>query len=73
MNRFDALLHRRKKQAVRETGDELDRYLNEDVTDVSDVDLFKWWTTNSAIYPRLSRMAFDYHSIPGVFCLAQIV
>jgi hypothetical protein len=43
--------------------DELDRYLATDVEDVKDGLL--WWYTRRAIFPRLSRMARDYLSIPG--------
>jgi hypothetical protein len=42
---------------------ELDRYLSADVESV--VNALAWWDEKRAIYPRLSRMAFDYLSIPG--------
>jgi hypothetical protein len=45
--------------------DELKQYLECPVEDVKDVLL--WWIKNRAVYPRLSRMALDYLSIPGMF------
>ncbi len=44
--------------------DELSRYLAED-TEIVD-DALKWWTGKTYLYPRLSRMALDYLSIPGM-------
>ena len=44
-------------------GDELDRYLNTDQEHTADV--LMWWYDHSAAFPRLSRMALDYLSIPG--------
>jgi hypothetical protein len=46
-----------------ELRDELDRYLSTDPEHVEDV--LMWWTERRAMYPRLSRMALDYLSIPG--------
>jgi hypothetical protein len=43
--------------------DELDRYLATDVEDVRDA--LMWWYERRATFPRLSRMARDYLSIPG--------
>lgn len=45
--------------------DELDRYLSTDVEAVDNV--IQWWIEHKAMYPRLSRMALDYLTIPGVF------
>ena len=42
---------------------ELDHYLSNDVENVADA--LAWWDEKQAIYPRLSRMARDYLSIPG--------
>jgi hypothetical protein len=44
--------------------DELKRYLAAPVERT--LDPLRWWVENEAIYPRLSRMARDYLSIPGV-------
>ena len=43
--------------------DELQRYLAADVEDVKDG--LMWWHEQRAKFPRLSRMARDYLSIPG--------
>ena len=43
--------------------DELDCYLATDVEDVRDA--LMWWYERRATFPRLSRMARDYLSIPG--------
>ena len=45
--------------------DELTAYLEEDRERVSDV--LEWWKKKQVVFPRLSRMAVDYHSIPGEF------
>ena len=45
--------------------DELQRYLAADVEDVSDG--LMWWHERQKIFPRLSRMARDYLSIPGEY------
>ena len=47
------------------THDELVRYLAADVEHTHDV--LAWWHEHRTTYPRLSRMAFDYLSIPGSF------
>jgi hypothetical protein len=43
--------------------DELMRYLSTDIEQVKDVLL--WWAEHKATYPRLSRMALNYLTIPG--------
>jgi hypothetical protein len=43
--------------------DELDRFLSSDPEFVPDV--LAWWHERRNVYPRLSRMAMDYLSIPG--------
>ena len=48
-----------------ELRDELERYLSTDPEFVPDV--LAWWYERRHIYPRLSRMAMDYLSIPGSF------
>ena len=45
--------------------DELQRYLAMDVEDVKDA--LMWWYERRTAFPRLSRMARDYLSIPGKF------
>jgi len=46
--------------------DELSQYLSEDVVSMKPQDTLVWWASKKTIYPRLSRMAFDYLSIPGM-------
>jgi hypothetical protein len=48
-----------------ELRDELARYLSTDPEHVEDVLL--WWAERKATYPRLSRMALDYLTVPGKF------
>jgi len=43
--------------------DELQRYLAADVEDVTDA--LMWWHERRKVFPRLSRMACDYLSIPA--------
>ncbi|EMD32854.1 hypothetical protein CERSUDRAFT_160869 [Gelatoporia subvermispora B] len=45
-----------------DTRDELDRYLAADCESTSDT--LRWWQERRHIYPRLSRMAMNYLSIP---------
>ena len=45
--------------------DELDRYLSAEVEDVKDG--LMWWFERRKTFPRLSRMARNYLSIPGKF------
>ena len=47
--------------------DELTAYLEEDREKVTDV--VGWWNQKKQVYPRLARMALDYHNIPGEFWL----
>lgn len=49
----------------REVRDELEKYLSVDPEPVSDALL--WWFEHKHVYPRLSRMALDYLSIPGEY------
>ena len=44
-------------------GSELDRYLSTGVKHVTDP--IAWWHERHESYPRLSRMALDYLTIPG--------
>ena len=43
---------------------ELDHYLTVDVEHV--MDALVWWYKRHSAYPRLSRMALNYLSIPGM-------
>jgi hypothetical protein len=43
----------------------LDAYLTTDIENVTDV--IAWWHGHRKTYPRLSRMALDYLTIPGKF------
>jgi hypothetical protein len=61
-NIFDNLPALRAPQ-VSELLDELDRYLATD-PELTD-NALKWWHEHRAMYPRLSRMALDYLTIPG--------
>jgi len=48
-----------------EEPDELDDYLLQPIEKVHDP-ILCWWDHHS-VYPKLSQMAFDYLSIPGVY------
>jgi hypothetical protein len=50
--------------------DELERYLAMDVENVQDG--VKWWYDKRSTFPRLSRMARDYLSIPGKCALVSV-
>jgi len=49
--------------------DELKRYLATDVENVKDP--LMWWYERHDRFPRLSRMARDYLSIPGEWCCSK--
>jgi hypothetical protein len=63
-NRFDDLpaLAAPKRSELR---NELDSYLLADAEHTSDV--LGWWHERRTTYPRLSRMAMDYLTIPGTY------
>ena len=44
--------------------DELDEYLSQAIEKVRDP--IAWWWNHQKVYPRLSAMALDYLSIPGM-------
>lgn len=46
------------------TIDEVSHYLCTKPEDVQNEDLLRWWHDHRRQYPRLFRMALDYHSIP---------
>lgn len=49
--------------------DELEDFWSQPVeTKRSCPDPLKWWHNNRARYPRVSRMALDYLTIPGKRC-----
>jgi hypothetical protein len=50
---------------VASISDELTAYLEEERERVSDV--LEWWKKKQTVFPRLSRMAMDYHCVPGEF------
>lgn len=54
---------------------EIERWLNESLVEVADADVVRWWKARRADYPRLSRMALDYLTIPGThyICLFFII
>jgi hypothetical protein len=45
---------------------EIDRYLKADIENVTDP--VQWWYDHRTTYPRLSRMALNYLTIPGMSC-----
>ena len=49
-----------------DVGDEITRYLTLSTEDVHDGGLL-WWIERRKLYPRLSRMALDYLTIPREF------
>jgi hypothetical protein len=51
--------------------DELTRFLMSPTERTHDP--LRWWAERQAIYPRLSRMARDYLSVPGEFNFHLIV
>lgn len=46
------------------TFDELTRYLAASPEDVKNENLLQWWVEHKHVYPHLSRMALDYHTVP---------
>ena len=65
INFFDAVLNA-PMTSGKHLGDELDRYLKADTED-DVVDPLRWWHKHADIYPRLSRMALNYLSIPRAY------
>jgi len=45
--------------------DELDSYLATSLEVIAPGDAIKWWLDHRSMFPRLSRMAIDYLTIPG--------
>lgn len=66
MNIFDNLPSLAKPKTSR-LRDELGNYLGTDIEEVEDP--IAWWNERRSVYPRLSRMALDYLSVPGKFKL----
>ena len=60
---FDNLMDDTPTPTSSSADDELQRYLATDVEDVKDG--LMWWYERRTMFPRLSRMAHDYLSIPG--------
>jgi hAT family C-terminal dimerisation region len=44
---------------------ELDDYLSQAIEKVTDP--IKWWWDHRKVFPKLSAMAFDFLSVPGMF------
>jgi hypothetical protein len=63
-NIFDNLPSLNKPQAA-VLQSEIEKYLSTEPVVVTDPLL--WWVEQKHVYPRLSRMARDYLSIPGMF------
>lgn len=57
-----AVFARPKRSELRS---ELDAFLSTDPEYVEDV--LTWWYEKRTTYPRLSRMALDYLTIPGTY------
>jgi len=55
--------------ASSELRDELDRYLSTDPEQV--INVCAWWYERREEYPRLHRMALNYHTIPGALVILQ--
>ena len=53
-----------KPSEDKEPQDELERFLSTE-RDLNVKDGLRWWVDRKHLYPRLSRMALDYLSIPG--------
>ena len=68
-NIFDALpaLSTNSKSLL----DELTQFLTSPTERTHDP--LRWWAEREAIYPRLSRMARDYLSVPGKFSFHLII
>lgn len=45
--------------------DEVTRYLSTGPEDVANQDVLTWWYEHQHVYPNLSRMALDYHTVPS--------
>ena len=54
-----------------ELRNEIDRYLSTDVEEVGDV--LMWWQERRLMFPKLSTMALDYLSIPGLISFLCLV
>lgn len=52
-------------EEAEEKPDELDRYLATECDRNAPDDALLWWWEHRHVYPRLSRMAADYLTIPG--------
>ena len=66
-NIFDDLPSLKPSEA-KEPQDELEIFLSTE-RDLNVKDGLRWWVERKHLYPRLSRMALDYLSIPGKFVL----
>lgn len=70
-NIFDKIRQKRLLEAAKRSksrtgeADEFDRYLSTPPEPVDNP--IAWWYERQEMYPRLSRMALDYLSIPGMW------
>lgn len=48
---------------------EISRYLQ--APSESPENVLLWWIEHRKVYPRLSRMALDYLTVPGMYCTAN--
>lgn len=64
-NLFDTALDEESDSSLTDSRDELDVYLNADNERDAD-DPIMWWHQHRYTYPRLSRMARDYLTVPGM-------
>ena len=62
-NMFDSIIASGAPAMRKSKGDELDHYLRAELEDHV-TDPMAWWHKHRQVYPRLSRMALDYLSIP---------
>jgi hAT family protein len=49
--------------------DELTCYMYFGPNKVKNKDLLKWWHEHQHIYPHLTQMALNYHTVPCKLCL----
>jgi hypothetical protein len=50
---------------------ELDEYLSQPIEKVRDP--IAWWWDHRHTFPKLSNMALDYLSVPGMCCIAIVI
>lgn len=70
-NIFDNLPELASSKLQPSFGDELKAYLSTDEEPAQNP--FHWWVQNRTVFPRLSRMALNYLSIPGKSEIVMLV